>query len=194
MERQAAPAIMTALAVSILAAPGARAAEPRLQDVLSAVTLSFGSDGAFDRAVLTQSDDGADLAIYRGVPAPEKDAPTLKPVFTKAGLVWSGQMWGTLPSLSVNGRGSLVVSSENDAIGRDRWHQALTIAYRDGRFVVVGITHDSRDTLDPKAGGSCDLNLATGQGSAMGRPVTFPAAPIPLADWSDDRLPKLCGD
>ena len=93
----------------------------------------------------------------------------------------------------VNGRGSLVVSSENDAIGRDRWHQALTVALRDGRFVVVGITRDSHDTLDPKAGGSCDLNLATGRGTAMGKPVTVAAAPVPLADWSDDKLPKLCG-
>ncbi len=182
-----------ALAVACMGATAAQAVDPRLQDVLSAVTLSFGDDGALDRAVLTRSEDDATLTIYRGVPAPEKGAAPLKPALVKAGVAWAGQMWGTLPSLSVNGRGSLVITSGNDAIGRDRWHQALTVAYRDGTYVVIGITRDHRDTLDPKAGGSCDLNLSTGRGTADGRPVTVPAVPIPLATWSDDSLPKVCG-
>ena len=189
------PAAFAAALGCALCAPsaGAAGAEPRIQDVLSVATLSFGTDGAFDRAVLTQSGDGADLAIYRAVPAPERDAPALKPAFTKPNVVWSGQMWGTLPSLSVNARGSLVIRSENDAIGRDRWHQTLTVAYRDGVFLVVGLTRDHRDTLDPKAGGSCDLNLSTGRGTADGKPVAAAPAPVPLADWSDETVAKVCG-
>ena len=187
------PARLAALllaAAPLAAAPAL--AEPRLQDVLSVATLSFGDDGAIDRAVLTQGEDGADLAIYRAVPAPAQDAPALKPAFAKADLVWTGQLWGTLPSLSVNRRGALVIASGNDAIGRDRWHMALTVVLRDGRYLVVGITRDDRDTLDPKAGTSCDLNLATGRGTADGKPVTG-LSPIPLSDWSDAKIPKVCG-
>ena len=184
-------AALPALALGLgLAAPAA--AEPRLQDVLSAVTLSFGDDGAIDRAVLTQGQDGADLAIFRGVPAPGPEAAALKPALAKPGLVFSGQAWGTMPSLSVNGRGALVIASQNDSIGRDRWHMTLTVAFRDGQYRVIGLTRDARDTLDPAAGSRCDLNLATGKGTANGRPVTG-LAPIPLADWSDEKIPKACG-
>ena len=59
-----------ALVVACMGATAAQAVDPRLQDVLSAVTLSFGDDGALDRAVLTQSEDDATLTIYRGVPGP----------------------------------------------------------------------------------------------------------------------------
>ncbi len=173
---------------------GAALAEPRLQDVLSAATLSFGDDGPLDRAVLTQNGDaGADLTIFRAVPAPDGSAAALKPVFFKKDAVFSGQMWGTLPSLAVNGKGSLVIASGNEAVGRDRWSQKLTVVLRDGAFVIAGITHASRDTLDPKAGASsCDLNLLTGKGTSGGKPVTETLAPIPLADWSDNKLPKAC--
>jgi hypothetical protein len=173
---------------------GTALAEPRLQDVLSVATLSFGDDGAFDRPVLTQNGDaGADLTIFRAVPAPDGAAAALNPVFFKKDAVFSGQTWGTLPSLAVNGKGSLVIASANDAVGRDRWSQKLTVVLRDGAFVIAGITHASRDTLDPKAGASsCDLNLLTGKGTADGKPVTEKLAPIPLADWSDDKLPQAC--
>jgi len=85
-----------------------------------------------------------------------------------------------------------VVKSENSAIGRDRWEQALTIARRSGEFVVLGVTYSSRDTLDPKAGGNCDINLATGKGTRNGKAVAIPANPIKVADWTDDSLPKDC--
>ncbi len=186
------PALMAAVVASFVT--GVARAEPRLQDVLSAATLSFGEDGALDRAVLTQNGDaGADLTIFRAVPAPDGVAAALKPTPFKKAMVFSGQMWGTLPSLSVNGKGSLVIASANDAIGRDRWTQTLTVVLRGGAFVIAGITHTSHDTLDPKAGGgSCDLNLLTGKGTADCKPVKETLAPIPLSDWCDDRLPKAC--
>ncbi len=59
-------------------------------------------------------------------------------------------------------------------------------------FQVVGITFASHDGLDPKAGGACDLNLATGRGMRNGKPVSFIAAPIKLVDWSDEKMPKEC--
>ncbi len=187
------PALLAAI-FAVWPAMGDALAEPRLQDVLSAATLSFGDDGELDRAVLTQNGDaGADLTIFRAVPAPDGSAAALKPAVFKKAVVFSGQMWGTLPSLAVNGKGSLVIASANDAVGRDRWTQTLTVVLRGGAFVIAGITHTSRDTLDPEAGASsCDLNLLTGKGTSDGKPVTETLAPIPLPDWSDDKLPRAC--
>ena len=184
---------MTRSLALLLALTAPALAEPRLQDVLSAVTLSFGNDGATDRAVLSQNDDGgADLSIFRNVPAPGDAKTPAAPALFKTGVVFAGQAWGTLPSLSVNARGSLVVTSQNDAVGRDRWTQTLTIVLRDGAFVIAGLTYAGHDTLDPNAGHSCDLNLLSGKGTLDGKPFPGKLAPIPLAEWSDEKLPKAC--
>ena len=175
----------------VLVAPAS--AEPRLEDVLSAVTLSFGNDGATDRAVLTQNDEGdADLTIFRDVPAPGDAKAAATPALIKKSVTYSGQAWGTRASLSTNPKGSLVMTAENDAIGRDRWSETLTIVLRDKAYVVAGMTYASRDTLDPKAGHSCDLNLLSGKGMLDGKPFPGKLAPIALADWSDEKIPKAC--
>jgi len=73
------PALLAAV-FAVWPTMGAALAEPRLQDVPSAATLTFGDDGALDRAVLTQNGDaGADLTIFRAVPAPDGSAAAPKP-------------------------------------------------------------------------------------------------------------------
>lgn len=180
-----------ALAFDALAFP-ARAETPAYQKVLSAVTLDFTGAGAQDRAVLVQNDNsGADLYLYL-VKDDTKGDGDLALAQTKAGIAFSGGMWGQLPSLETNGKGSLLVKSMNDSVGRDRWSQTLTIVYRDKQFLIGGISYTARDTLDPKAGGTCELNLLTGKGLRNGKPVQGKPAPIRLADWADDKLPKEC--
>lgn len=184
---------MSRSVVLLLALTTPALAEPRLQDVISAVTLSFGDDGATDRAILTQNrESGADLSIFRNVPAPGETKAAASPALVKTGVVFSGQAGGTLPTLSVNAKGSLVVTSQNDAIGRDRWTQTLTVVWRGGTYEIAGLTYESRDTLDLKAGHSCDLNLLTGKGTVDGKPFPGKLAPIPLAEWSDEKLLKPC--
>jgi hypothetical protein len=101
-------------------------------------------------------------------------------------------MAGTIPSLQVNPQGSLVVSSENIGIGRNKWEQKLTIVYRNNEFIVAGLTYSSRDTLDPKAGGNCDVNFLSGKGTRGGKPFALTGKPPRLADWADESLPKEC--
>ena len=186
--------------LAMLLAPAATtsAAETRtsppttaIENVLAAVTLSFRNDGAMDRAVLVAGEDGADLYLFLAKSA--ADGPDkLELALAKTNFVWKGSMWGTLPDLAATDRGSLIVRSRNLAIGRDKWEQALTIAWRDGDFRVVGVTYSSHDGLDPKAGGSCDLNLVTGKGSRDGKPVATAARATKVADWTDDSLPAEC--
>jgi len=99
-------------------------------------------------------------------------------------LVWQGQMFGTQPSLDVNARGSLLIHSQNDAIGRNRWRETITVAYREGQFVVAGYTYTSRDTLDLDNTTSCDMNFLTGQWLRNGeQQLSFAPAGVSFADY-----------
>jgi hypothetical protein len=59
------------------------------------------------------------------------------------------------------------------------------VIHRDEQFLIAGISNSERDPLDPKAGGNCDINLLSGKGLRNGKP-------IPLSDWSDEKLPQEC--
>lgn len=162
-----------------------------LARVVSAATGDWNSDGMMDRAFLVAADnDEMDVAlhIYLG----ELSSPLPKLEIIKPDLVWSGAMWGTTPSLTLGKSGSLEVHSQNEAIGRHRWNQTLTLAYRQGAFVVAGYTYNSYDTLDLNAGLSCDVNLLTGGGIKDKKSFKIPAKMTPLADWSADQIPAQC--
>ena len=168
-------------------------AEPPLSAVLSAVTLSLKGDGSRDRLVLVAGEPSeADLYVYLDLPDNPAEQARIKPALIKRNVAFSGPMFGQAPSLTVNAKGSLVLTSMNEAIGRDKWTEKVTIAWRKDLLAVVGITYQMHDGLDPKGGGSCDLNLLSGKGLRNGKPVAGPAAPIPLADWDNDNLPEAC--
>lgn len=186
---RAAATVMLASAV-----PTSQAAEALRSpnDVLSAVTLDMNDDGRFDRAVLLEDGDAATLAVYLSVRGGE-DRSERRLAILKRGAAWIGAMWGQQPSLAVGARGSLLVHSANDSIGRDRWSQTLAVAYRNGDFVVAGLAFRRRDALDPATAGVCDLNYLTGQGVRNGKPVLVATRSPLLADWSDEERPKECG-
>jgi hypothetical protein len=186
------PLIFVITAACFLLSGPVRAVAPGFENVLSAVTLDFTGKGQQERAVLVQNkDDAADLYIYVS-----KDEAGSESVLAlaemKKGIVFSGSMWGQLPSLDVNGKGSLLIKSGNESIGRDRWTQTLTVIYRNKEFVIGGIAYKVRDTLDPKGGATCDLNLLSGKGLRNGKPIKVTLPPLRLADWSDEKLPKEC--
>ena len=171
-------------------------AEPLTIDVerlLGVASFYFGKQAQRGRAVLVNNNDGdADLLIYledrnaSGVNRPMKLA------VNKKAVAFHGAMGGMGASISGNGGHSFAVHSENIGVGRNKWEKKITIGERDGGFAVIGFTYKSFDGLDPKAGGSCDLNLGTGRGKRNGKDVSFSPAPIKLADWSDERTPKEC--
>ncbi len=162
-------------------------------DLLAEIRFDINQDGTADRAILFRRKDGDDsdvsLAIF------EDGADT--PVVLAPAVAWVGGI-GQQPELASTPQGSLQVISMNESIGRDRWRQTLTIAYRGGRYVLAGITHDWWDTLDPANQGECDINLITGKGrleegeTGHGKPITVKVRSLPIEDW-DGHLPGECG-
>lgn len=181
--------LLLLLAFSSCIAP-ADAETPDYSRVLSSVTLSF-QGGDTDRAVLVEnSESGADLYIYLAL-TPNRETPS-RPVLFKASAAWSGVMWGTRPSLDVSDRGSLLIKSGNEGIGRGRWSQTLTVVYRNKEFIVAGFTREEHDTLDLKAGGSCDINFLANKGKRNGSSISIHTPAPRLSDWSDEKLPQSC--
>jgi hypothetical protein len=155
--------------------------------ILSIIAADVNADKQIDTAILLKSEDQADLYLYLGNATGDM---ALKLV--KKNLVWSGALAGTLPQLKMAKGGGIFIYSENDAIGRDRWHQRLSVDYRDNDFVVTGYTYDAQDTLDPKSGFNCDVNLLTGGGIQNKKPFKIAGQKIKLTDWADEKIPKQC--
>lgn len=173
---------------ALLAAPLAAHAQDTVppQNVISAVTGDWNGDGSFDRALLVEDEDGANLLIYLS------DGDGMKLDSDAKAFVWSGTMWGTLPELKLSASGGLQVHAENDSVGRDRWEQTYSLAFRDGKMVVAGLTASAHDTLDPKGGGNCDINFLTGKGTSNKKKVTIAGGATAVGDWTQDSVPQAC--
>jgi hypothetical protein len=185
--------LRSALAIAFTIGANCALAETAAYErVISAVTLSFGDDGAADRAVLVSDlDSSADLYVYRDLSEAKADKP-MKPALMKKAIAFDGGMWGSRPSLDTNAKGSLVIKSQNDAVGRNRWTQTMTVVFRNREYLVAGLTYVTYDTLDPKANGQCDINYLAGKGTRNGKPIEAKFSAIKLVDWTDDKLPKEC--
>ncbi len=143
------------------------------QNFTTALEADLTGDGLIDRAELRETDDGgeADLNIWVRKPGGQLG------LRTKAkSVVWVGGI-GQYPELAITPHGSLLIRSMNESIGRDRWHQTLTVAWRDDTFVLAGFTYSWYDTLDPEKSGTCDVNLLSGKGERTKgtflRPIEF---------------------
>ncbi len=164
----------------------------RPERVISVITSDWNGDGAFDRAILIESDlesNQVDLLIYL---SESSSSSNMRLAAGKKNIVWRGGMWGTQPTLEINAQRSLVITSGNDAIGRNRWNQKLTLLYRDKSFVIAGYTRIERDTIDPNFSSSCDVNFLTNKGFKNKKPFMISTKAVDLKDWSQDSIPKEC--
>lgn len=140
----------------LLAALPARADEApgRLIAVLSG---DWDGDEMADAVTLVQAEDGmADLVVYHGT------FRGLEKALTLPSVIFAGPMAGQAPGLEAASATSFRITTEQTGIGRTPWQAALSVAWRDGGFVVAGYTYGFYDRLDLGHYGSCDVNLLTG--------------------------------
>lgn len=131
---------------------------PRIIDTLC-LNLVDAINGC-ETAVLLMSDtvpDTADLLIFSDRRAQDPQ----EILIVVRGIAFNGPWFGMSPSLERADNGSLRLIEEQVGMGRSPWTNVLTIAHRDGAFVVAGRNYSTYDRIE---GGffSCDINLLTG--------------------------------
>ena len=184
---------MRLLIAALILMPGLASA----QGYFTEIRADLNGDGIIDSANLVENINGGTAAL--NIILTRADGSEFLAVHAP-GIVWVGSaMAGQQPELRLTERGSLQVVSMNEAIGRDRWNQTLTIAYRQGRFKLAGYTYDWWDTLDVSNDGTCDINLLNGRGELLlGEErvkTTFRIGmrAMPVENW-DGEIPKVCLD
>ncbi|MCV9965604.1 hypothetical protein OIU34_27380 [Pararhizobium sp. BT-229] len=185
-------AVMTAfIGLCATTALAAEAIDP--QRIVSAATGDWDKDGSLDLAMLVSAPEGSDEdhAVY--IYLEDGDSAQLKLKTVAPNKVWGDwTMAGRAPFIAALPNGSILITSHNDSIGRDRWEQKLTVAYRNFDFVVAGYTYSSYDTLDLDNTSKCDFNVLTGKGKLNGNPVAVAGKMIFLKDWNDETGQKVC--
>ncbi|CAN7434911.1 hypothetical protein LJR235_002766 [Pararhizobium sp. LjRoot235] len=187
-------AVMTAfIGLSATAAQAAEAIDP--ERIVSAATGDWDKDGSLDLAMLVSAPEGSeeDHTVY--IYLDDGDTARLKLKTVAPNKVWGDHiMAGRAPLIAALPNGSILITSHNDSIGRNRWEQKLTVAYRNFDFVVAGYTYSSYDTLDLDNTSECDFNVLTGKGKSSGKPIATKGEIVLLKDWSDDRGQSACGN
>ncbi|KQV31753.1 hypothetical protein ASC97_18900 [Rhizobium sp. Root1203] len=183
-------------AVLSIAAGSAFAEQIDPAKIIGGATGDWNHDGEADLALLVAPPaQGDDIGIY--IYLRDKDHALLTLAAHAPGKVRGNGsldgMFGQDPSIEALPSGSIAVHSQNSGIGRDRWEQTLTLAYRNEQFVVAGYTFSHYDTLDTSDNGACDYNVLTGKVTSNGRASKVDAKTISIAEWDDDVGQKACG-
>ncbi|EYR80727.1 hypothetical protein P9A16_11135 [Shinella sp. 838] len=186
--------LSAALLLSLALPLAAAAADFPAERVAAMASGDWNKDGVADLVLVATPGDnsGEDNGLYVYIAKPEENRLTL--ALTLPNTIWGNlAMYGQEPELAALANGSFTLTTKNDSVGRDRWRQSLTIAYRNFDFIVAGYTFSSYDTLNPDAGSECDLNVLTGKGKARGQPIAGRAQFVLLKDWQDDVGRSICG-
>ncbi len=166
--------------------------------IIDAAIGDWNKDGKPDLALLVAPPavDDADNPIGIYIYLRDDEHSLLKLVASAPNKIWGsvepGGIVGQEPSISALPNGSIAIVSQNDSIGRDRWEQTLTLAYRNSSFVVAGYTYESHDTLNPDDSHSCDYNVLTGKVTKDGKSQKAEARTVTIQDWQDDFGQKAC--
>ncbi len=149
--------------------------------IFSVATTDWNNDGIEDPVIILNINNGEQ---FDGLFYLSDESGRLALLHHIPDIVWgSSVMFGQEPWVTTTQNGSVIVGSQNSAIGRNRWEQKLTIAYRDSQLIVAGYTYSFYDTLDTEAYGGCDLNLLTGKGFKHDKPVKIKAGAMSVAEF-----------
>lgn len=155
-------------------------------DIIDAAIGDWNRDGLDDLAILavTQPEENMEIGVH--VFLRDGERGFLKPALSVPDKVWGSRFHGHEPSIRALENGSIAITTQNSSIGREHWTHTISLAYRNGRFLVAGLTFSSHDTRQEDEELICDLNLLTGRGIINDRPTTFRPLSLTLEEWSDE--------
>jgi hypothetical protein len=164
-----------------------------IESVMDVLNIDLNDDGLVDRVVMHNVDNSAAVKFYFRT---EEDN-TLAHAATLTEHAWSGEMAGAFPSLDRNDAGSVLVRSENYAMGHNRWEQILTIAYNDNAMRVIGYTYNWHTTSENNENGSCDINFLSQKARSKAededpKMVSFNKTADTVEDWAEDSTSDIC--
>ena len=165
---------------------------------IAALSGDWNGDAASDAVLLVRAADGmADLVLYQGNPE-----EGLQPLITLPGAISAGPLAGSAPALESRGERGFAIVTQQTGFGRTPWTQAVTVAFRNGTYMVAGFDYDFYDRLDLSHYGGCSVNLLTGRftltlGPGDEAPEVHRAGPVgeaafPLAALTDGYWPPAC--
>ncbi len=165
---------------------------------IAALSGDWNGDDAADAVLLLRAADGmADLVLYQGAP---EDG--LHPLITLPASVSAGPLAGSAPTLEARSDTSFAIVTQQTGFGRTPWTQVVTVAFRNGTYMVAGFDYDFYDRLDLSHYGGCSVNLLTGRftltlGPGDEAPEVHRAGPVgeaafPLAALTDGYWPPAC--
>lgn len=205
--------VLVGLALLLASSPfcGAALAEPiESQKIITALTGDFNGDGATDLAMIVETEPTAPMDLYFFLR--DKEHNFLKP----AGIVreqihgeWNGydrpgyEASDTEPELTALPNGSIRLYLPAMPQGSERTNETLTIAWRNGAFIVAGYAYDYHDYLKDNVESACDYNVLTGKGKSskkqpdgttVHKTVSVEGKVIPFAEWNTGTGFAACGE
>lgn len=199
------------LALLCLLTPLAASAEPiETARIITALTGDWNGDGGQDLVMIVETEPTEPMDVHFFLRDLEHNY--LKP----AGIVreqvygeWNGydrpgyENSDTEPELAALPNGSIRLHLPAMPIGSSRTNETLTIAYREGAFIVAGYAFDHDDAMKEGAATACDYNVLTGKGwssktgvdgTTVRRDVAVAGAVVPFADWNPGTGFAACGE
>lgn len=193
-------ALLLALALPLPAQADPLTLTDGARQPIAAISGDWNGDEALDAALLYPGADGlADLVVMLN-----DQVTGLQPLLTLPGVVFAGPMAGQAPAFEPRSETSFALRSEQTGVGRTPWYQWLTLAWRDGGFVVAGYDYSFYDRLDLSHYGECSVNLLTGaytltlgpgeDAAEIRREGRTEERGFPLADLREGWQSRACDD
>ncbi|PWJ94754.1 hypothetical protein C8D77_1011440 [Mesorhizobium loti] len=186
-------------------------AEPiETRKIITAVTGDFNGDGAVDLAMVVETEPGHPMDVHFFLR--DKEHNYLKPVEIVHGQIlgeWNNydhpgnENSDTEPELTMLPNGSIKFYLPAMEIGSERTDMTLTIAWRNGAFIVAGFAYDHYDYMEENAESACEYNVLTGKGtssekqpdgSTKHKTVSVEGQTIAFKDWTPGTTFTACGE
>jgi len=160
LSAQAAELVATEIP-SKVSKPSAFAVDPWHVDSIAAGDLN--KDGTPDAALIVSIGDGGVPSQRKLIVALKKNGSYEKVVESDKACALACGPSGAVPTVQIN-KGVVVV--EHYCGARERYEYLHKYQFRNGRFILIGYTASSYDSLDPDSTKSLDLNTMTGEVSS----------------------------